>query len=105
MTGTRRKDGEKSPGRGRNPPVTTRSMSKSSGNLMQDLKPTVWIGKQGCTEPIISEVIAQLKTRKTIKVKWLQNSEVSPEELARSAGARLIQVRGRTLILEERRRL
>jgi len=80
-------------------------MPKGSGNLMQDLKPTVWIGKQGCTEPIISEVIAQLKTRKTIKVKWLQNTEVSPEELAHSTGARLIQVRGRTLILEERRKL
>ncbi len=72
---------------------------------MQDLKPTVWIGKQGCTETIISEVIAQLKTRKTIKVKWLQNTEVSPEELARATGARLIQVRGRTLVLEERRKL
>jgi RNA-binding protein len=72
---------------------------------MQDLKPTVWIGKQGCTEPIISEIIGQLKTRKTIKVKWLQNTEVSPEEIAHASGARLIQVRGRTMILEERRRL
>jgi RNA-binding protein len=105
ISGTRGKDGEKSPGRGRTLPVSTRSVSKGSGNLMQDLKPTVWIGKQGCTEPIIAEVIAQLKTRKTIKVKWLQNTEVSPEELAHSTGARLIQVRGRTLILEERRRL
>ena len=105
ITGTSRKAGAKSTGRSSNQPTATRSMSKSSGNLMQDLKPTVWIGKQGCTEPIISEVIAQLKTRKTIKVKWLQNTEVSPEELAHSSGARLVMVRGRTLILEERRRL
>jgi RNA-binding protein len=106
ITGTGRKEGEKSTGRSGAPPASSRSMSKSSGNnLMQDLKPTVWIGKQGCTETIIAEVIAQLKTRKTIKVKWLQNTEVSPEELARSAGARLIQVRGRTLVLEERRKL
>jgi len=105
ISGTRQKDEERSPGRGRNRPMTARSMSRNSGNLMQDLKPTVWIGKQGCTEPIISEVVAQLKTRKTIKVKWLQNTDVSPEELAAAAGARLIQVRGRTLILEERRKL
>ncbi|MEI6293484.1 MAG: YhbY family RNA-binding protein [Methanomicrobiales archaeon] len=106
ITGTRQKDGEKSSGRSRSLPESTRSTSKRSGNnLMQDLKPTVWIGKQGCTETIISEVIAQLKTRKVIKVKWLQNTEVSPEELACSAGARLIQVRGRTLVLEERRKL
>lgn len=105
ITGAGRKEGERSTGKGRKSPLTTRSMSKSSGNLMQDLKPTVWIGKQGCTEPIISEIIGQLKTRKTIKVKWLQNTEVSPEEIAHASGARLIQVRGRTMILEERRRL
>ncbi|MEN6397278.1 MAG: YhbY family RNA-binding protein, partial [Methanoregula sp.] len=31
---------------------------------MQDLKPTVWIGKQGCTEATIEEIVAQLKKRK-----------------------------------------
>ena len=73
--------------------------------LMQELKPTVWIGKQGCTETIISEVTAQLKCRKVIKVKWLQNTEIVPEELARATGARLLGVRGRTLVLEGRRKL
>jgi RNA-binding protein len=72
---------------------------------MQELKPTVWIGKLGCTETIVNEVAAQLKTRKVIKVKWLQNTEIVPEDLAKAAGARLLGVRGRTLVLEERRRL
>jgi len=76
-----------------------------AGTLMQELKPTVWIGKQGCTGTIINEVTAQLKTRKVVKVKWLQNTEIIPEDLARAAGARLLGVRGRTLVLEERRRL
>ncbi len=69
---------------------------------MQDLKPTIWIGKQGCTETIIEEIVQQLKKRKTIKVKWLHNTEIDPEELADRAGARLIGVRGRTLVLAEK---
>jgi RNA-binding protein len=73
--------------------------------LMQELKPTVWIGKLGCTETIVNEVAAQLKTRKVIKVKWLQNTEIVPEDLAKATGAHLLGVRGRTLVLEERRRL
>ncbi|MDD1684795.1 MAG: YhbY family RNA-binding protein, partial [Methanoregula sp.] len=39
---------------------------------MQDLKPTVWIGKQGCTPAMIDEIVSQLKKRRIIKVKWLQ---------------------------------
>ncbi len=71
---------------------------------MQDLRPTIWIGKQGCTETIIREVIAQLEKRKMVKVKWLQNTEIDPRELADRAGAELIGVRGRTMVLAERRK-
>ena len=60
---------------------------------MQDLKPTVWIGKQGCTETMIDEIVEQLKKRKLIKVKWLQNIEVDPEDIAMQAGATLVEVR------------
>ena len=49
---------------------------------MQDLKPTVWIGKQGCTGTMIDEIVSQLKKRKLIKVKWLQNTDVDPEAVA-----------------------
>jgi RNA-binding protein len=66
---------------------------------MQDLKPTVWIGKQGCTETMIEEIAAQLKKRKLIKVKWLQNTEVDPDAIALQAKAKLVEVRGRTMVL------
>ena len=56
-------------------------MSEEANKLMQELKPTVWIGKQGCTETMIEEIVSQSKNRKMIKVKWLQNTEVDPEEL------------------------
>jgi RNA-binding protein len=71
---------------------------------MQDLKPTVWIGKQGCTETMIDEIVEQLKKRKMIKVKWLQNVEIDPEAVALQAQAGLVDVRGRTMVLEEKKR-
>ena len=71
---------------------------------MQDLKPTVWIGKQGCTETMIGEIMEQLRKRKKIKVKWLQNIEVDPESVALQARARIVEVRGRTMVLEEKKR-
>jgi RNA-binding protein len=68
---------------------------------MQDLKPTVWIGKQGCTDAAVEEIVAQLKKRKTIKIKWLQNTDVDPETVAAAARAVLVEVRGRTMVLTE----
>jgi RNA-binding protein len=71
---------------------------------MQDLKPTVWIGKQGCTETMIDEIVEQLKKRTLIKVKWLQNIQIDPEDVALQARATLVEVRGRTMVLEEKKK-
>ena len=72
--------------------------------LMQDLRPTVWIGKQGCGDTIIQEIRDQLKKRTAVKIKWLQNTEVDPEEVAARAGALLLDVRGRTMVLARRQK-
>ena len=104
--GTSQKAGGRGPGRQQGTKPKPGGAAKPDARiLMQELKPTVWIGKQGCTETIVSEVTAQLRSRKVIIVKWLQNTDVVPEELARATGARLLGVRGRTLVLEERRKL
>ena len=79
-------------------------MSNQPDRSMQDLKPTVWIGKQGCTETMIDEIVEQLKKRKMIKVKWLQNIEIDPKMVASQAQARLVDVRGRTMVLEEKKK-
>jgi len=79
-------------------------MSNQPERSMQDLKPTVWIGKQGCTETMIDEIVEQLKKRTMIKVKWLQNIEIDPETVASQAKARLVDVRGRTMVLEEKKK-
>jgi RNA-binding protein len=73
-------------------------------NLMQDLRPTVWIGKQGCSDTIIQEIADQLKKRTVVKVKWLQNIEVDPEDVAARAGAVLVEARGRTMVLARRQK-
>jgi RNA-binding protein len=78
-------------------------MSDEANRLMQDLKPTVWIGKQGCTETMIEEIIAQLKNRKMIKVKWLQSVEVDPAAIALQAKAKLVETRGRTMVLADKK--
>ena len=77
-------------------------MPEQNDRSMQDLKPTVWIGKQGCSETMIDEIVAQLKKRKLIKVKWLQSTEVDPEAVAARAKARLVEVRGKTMVLAEK---
>ena len=71
---------------------------------MQDLKPTVWIGKQGCTGTMIDEIVKQLKKRTMIKVKWLQNTQIDPYTVASQAHATLVEVRGRTMVLEEKKK-
>jgi RNA-binding protein len=78
-------------------------MSEEANKLMQDLKPTVWIGKQGCTETMIEEIVSQLKTRNMIKVKWLQSVEVDPEAIALQARAKLVETRGRTMVLADKK--
>jgi RNA-binding protein len=79
-------------------------MPEPNDTSMQDLKPTVWIGKQGSTETMIEEIVSQLKKRRLIKVKWLQNTEVDPVAIAAQAKARLVDVRGRTMVLAEKGR-
>src|SRR5512136_3645 len=74
-------------------------MSDQTDRSMQDLKPTVWIGKQGCTQTMIEEIVTQFRKRRMIKVKWLQNTEVNPEAVAIQAKAKLVEVRGRTMVL------
>ncbi|HIH26911.1 MAG TPA: YhbY family RNA-binding protein [Methanoregulaceae archaeon] len=71
---------------------------------MQDLRPTVWIGKQGCTDHLIEEIVQQLTKRKAVKVKWLQNTEVDPRDIALRARAELVEVRGRTMVLARQKK-
>jgi RNA-binding protein len=73
-------------------------------HAMQDLRPTVWIGKQGCTDHLIEEIVQQLTKRKVVKIKWLQNTEVDPRDIALRSRAELVEVRGRTMVLARQKK-
>ncbi|MDD1673592.1 MAG: YhbY family RNA-binding protein [Methanomicrobiales archaeon] len=67
-----------------------------------ELKPTVWIGKKGCTNVVCEEIRQQIKTRKVVKVRFLRSAEMNPEELAAATNTYLLSKRGRTVILEQK---
>lgn len=71
---------------------------------MQELRPTVWIGKQGCTQTVIEEIIQQLERRKIIKVKVLSATEIDVSDVAARTGADLVGIRGKTFVLASRRK-
>lgn len=84
-------------------PVSGEGRMTEKGDAVQDIKATVWIGKQGLTESVVGEVVLQLEKRHRVKVKWLRNADFDPRALADGASATLVMVRGRTAVLEEQK--
>ncbi|PWR69999.1 YhbY family RNA-binding protein [Methanospirillum lacunae] len=78
---------------------SSRKKTSAPAGGYHDLKPTIWVGKSGMSQTIIEEIKSQIKTRKVIKVKWLESVEVEPEVVAQESGTILLQVRGRTMVL------
>ena len=72
-----------------------------------DIKATVQIGKGGITESVENEIKEQLKKRKIIKIKFLQNAERENfkdkiEKLARDVNAEILEIRGFTAVLKKK---
>lgn len=67
------------------------------------LDPIFQIGKAGMNEGIVRHVMDAIETRELMKVSVLNNCLEEPkdlaEQLAEGAGAELVQVIGRTIIL------
>lgn len=72
----------------------------------QQLKPTVFVGKEGVTSRVVQELSKQLDKNKLVKAKLLQSVEGDVEdtasELARAAGAVLVETRGRTAVFAKK---
>jgi RNA-binding protein len=70
------------------------------------LKPAVVVGKEGLSDSLLTAVSAAIDAQELIKVRLLDNVEGSrrdvARELAERAGAELIQVLGRTVLLYRR---
>ncbi len=72
-----------------------------------ELKATVQIGKEGVTEGVLNEIKAQLKKRKVIKIKFLQNSDRENfkekiESIAEQTNAKILEIRGFTAVLKKK---
>jgi RNA-binding protein len=72
-------------------------------------KPTVWVGKDGSTGEIMSEIDRQLEQRGAVKAKILNTALKNAEakeiatRIANQTGATLIEIRGHTFILYRKR--
>jgi len=65
------------------------------------------VGKDGVDENLNNEVVQQLKKRRLIKVKVLNNAEADTktvaEEIAAATGSVIVDVRGGVIILTDKR--
>jgi RNA-binding protein len=77
---------------------------------LKDEKPTIWIGKDGLTPQLSSEIEKQLDKNKMLKVKILKSAlqtetaKAIATKAAEQAGAALVEVRGHIFILYRRRK-
>jgi RNA-binding protein len=73
------------------------------------IDPTIWLGKEGVSEALLSQVKNQLKTRELVKVKVqrtvLQEVETGDfaQRVAASTGSTLVEVMGHTFTLFKKR--
>ena len=89
--------------------ITTK-MKRHVRHKLKDEKPTIWIGKDGLTPQISSEIDKQLDKHKMLKVKILRSAlqtekaKIIASEAAEQASAALVEVRGHVFILYRRHR-
>ncbi len=90
--------------------ITTR-MKRHVRHVLKDENPTIWVGKEGLTPQLTSEIEKQLQKNKMIKVRILLAALVgdnTAQSIASSAaeqtGAALVEVRGHVFILFRKRR-
>ncbi|MEM1620014.1 MAG: YhbY family RNA-binding protein [Fervidicoccaceae archaeon] len=84
-------------------------MTRSLGRRAEhELKAEANIGKRGVTEGLLAELERRLKSRRRIKVRINRNALASglkredvAREVARRLNARLVEIRGRTFVIEK----
>jgi RNA-binding protein len=90
--------------------ITTR-MKRHVRYVLKDENPTIWIGKDGLTPPLASEIEKQLQRNKMVKVRILpaaMQGEVTAQVIAVNAAEQtnsaLVEVRGHVFILFRKRK-
>jgi RNA-binding protein len=90
--------------------ITTR-MKRHVRHVLKDENPTIWIGKEGLTPQLSSEIEKQLQKNKMLKVRILPAAlagDNTAQSIATSAaeqtGSSLVEVRGHVFILFRKRK-
>jgi RNA-binding protein len=85
--------------------MLTPKMKRRIKQKLSSESPTVWIGKEGITIQIITEIKKQLDAREIIKAKIQKNAlrdegtENIAIKISQQSGSELVEVRGHTFIL------
>ena len=90
--------------------ITTR-MKRHVRHVLKDANPTIWVGKDGLTSQLISEIEKQLQLNKMVKIRILP-AALQRDNTAQSIGAKaaeqtdaaLVEVRGHVFILFKKRK-
>ena len=81
--------------------ITTKDRAKLRG-YAQKLEPTVLIGKAGVTDEVLNSVDGVLAKREIVKIKLLQNCDLSTnevmEEVCQKLGADPVQQIGKVVV-------
>lgn len=71
------------------------------------IEPTVHVGKDGMDQGLFDEIVLQLKKRRIIKVKVLNNADSETKEVAdrisEATGSVAVDVRGGIIVLADKR--
>ena len=90
--------------------ITTR-MKRHVRHVLKDENPTIWVGKDGLTSPLVGEIEKQLQKNKMVKVRILPASlqenntaQVIANKAAELTDAALVEIRGHVFILFRKRK-
>ncbi len=86
-------------------------MKRHVRHVLKDENPTIWVGKEGLTPQLVSEMEKQLQRNKMVKVRILpaaMQGEVTAQVIAANAAkqtnAALVEVRGHVFLLFRKRK-
>jgi RNA-binding protein len=83
-------------------------MKRHVRHELKEEKPTIWVGKDGLTPQLSSEIENQLEKKKMLKIKILKSAlqqdtaQTIASKAAEQTGASLVEVRGHVFILYRR---
>jgi len=87
-------------------------MKRHVRHVLKDENPTIWVGKDGLTLQLVSEIEKQLQKNKMVKIRILpaamqgeNTSEKIATKAAEQTNSALVEVRGHVFILFRKRKV